>query len=134
MSPQRQPKPTVYTDVNGVQRLHGRRTGFVLVGRDAKGAQQFRLYCPETHRVDLDGLPVFADRPIRCTHREQRGGPECGISLQLIARVRSMKDDEMILAVEVTPDELHWMEKHHIDSAPALLAFLGMVWPKGRER
>lgn len=127
-----QPKPTPYTDAHGVRRLLGRRTGYVMVERDEQGAQRFRLYCPEAHRVQFDGLPLAANCPIRCTHRAQRGGPECGTCLQLIARVRGMQDEEMIMAVEVTPDELHWMERHHIELVPDMLAYLGMVWPRGR--
>ena len=133
-SPMHQPKPTRYPDAHGVQRLHGRRTGFVMVSTDEKGRRRFKLYCPEGHAVDFDGLPLFANRPVRCTGKDQRGAPECGISMLLIARMRSMREDEIIMAVEVTPDEFHWMDIHHIELVPDMLEYLGMVWPRGVRR
>lgn len=126
------PAPLRYRDEHGTQRLFGRRPGWVFEERDGTGNQVLRLYCPAGHRVDLEGIPVKEQLPVRCEHREREGAPECGITLLLVGGVGARDGTRAVMVLEVTLDELRWMERHQLATVEDELRYLGNVPARAR--
>lgn len=119
--------PIRYIDAHGVQRLFGRRTGFVVAKppTDADGPEpkrRYTLYCPSGHAIDLQGLPVNEDRSVRCH--------ECRACILLIGGMETSTGDHVISTVEVTADELHWMERRRMRRIEDVVAYLGLHWSR----